>query len=128
MVRSAVAAGTVGGYIGFTNLASASCRLTGWPTVIAVPAAGPSARALHRRSTMFGPRPNIAGIPVVTLRHGEHADAVFTGSDVAGPGTTTCPPSYRHLRVTPPGSSRSVLLSAWLPTSTPIYPHADPSK
>jgi hypothetical protein len=75
---------------------------------------------------MFGPRPNIAGIPVVALRHGEQADAVFTGSDVAGPGTTTCPPSYRHLRVTPPGSSRSVLLSAWLPYLDAYLPACGP--
>jgi len=50
----------------------------------------------------------------VTLRQGERAEAVFDVGDNPGPGKTTCPPPYRHLRVTPPGNSRSVLVSAWL--------------
>jgi hypothetical protein len=116
VVFSAVAAGTAGGYIGFTNRASAPCRLTGWPKFVALTRAGASTTALHVRSTMFGPRPTIKGAPVVTLRHGERADAGFTGGDNPGPGKTTCPPPYRHLRVTPPGNSRSVLISAWLPS------------
>ncbi len=103
MVHSAVAAGTVGGYVGFTNRARAACRLSGWPTLVAISAEGSSTTAVHRRSTMFGPRP-IRGVPVLTLRHGERADAVFTASDHPRPGKTTCPPPYRHLRVTPPGA------------------------
>jgi len=114
LVSSGVAAGTVGGYIGFTNRGSVPCRLTGWPTLVALMRAGKSTPALHVRSTMFGPRPIIKGLPVVRLRHGERADAVFTGGDNPGPNETTCPPAYRYLRVTSPGSSRSVLLSAWL--------------
>jgi hypothetical protein len=52
-------------------------------------------------------------IPVVTLRPGKRADAVFAGSDVSGVGESSCT-QYRHLRVTAPGGTRSVLLSAWL--------------
>jgi hypothetical protein len=117
--RSLVAAGNVGGYIAFTNRARGSCRLSGWPTLVAV---GPGGTAVARRvrSTMFGP--NLRGIPVVRLRQGATAKAAFAGSDIPGPGHTSCPPPYRRLRVTPPGSSRSVTLSAWLPTLDAYLP------
>jgi hypothetical protein len=115
LVHSGAAAGTVGGYVAFTNRAGTPCRLIGWPTLVAVTAAGAQTTALHRRSTMFGPSPKLTGMPAVLLRHGERADAVFTAGDNPGPGKTICPPSYRHLRVTPPGSTTSVQLSAWLP-------------
>ena len=71
---------------------------------------------------MFGPRPTIKGVPVVRLARGRRADAVFTVGDAPGPGQTTCPPPYRRLRVTAPGASRSVLLSAWLPFYNQFLP------
>ena len=61
---------------------------------------------------MFGPY-RVRGIPVVVLRPGKRADAVFAGSDIPGPGASSCTP-YRHFRVRAPGGSHSVLLSAWL--------------
>lgn len=109
--HTAAALGTVGGYIGFTNRASAPCRLAGWPMVVALTVARAATMALQRRSTMFGPY--VKGVPELTLRHGERAGAVFTGGEIAGPGKTSCGPPYRYLRVTPPGNSRSVFLSAW---------------
>lgn len=115
LAKSLVAAGNVGGYVAFTNRAGVTCRLTGWPKLVAVTRAGASTTAVRVRSTMFGPRPNIRGVPVVTLRPGETADAVLAGSDLPGPGQARCPHPYRRLRVTPPGSARSVTLSAWLP-------------
>jgi hypothetical protein len=113
LINPGAAGGTAGAYIAFTNRASAPCRLTGWPTLVAI-AMGKTTTAVRRRSTMFGPRPTIKGMPVVTLGHGRRADAVLTVGDNPGPGQTACPPPYRRLRVTPPGNSRSVLLSAWL--------------
>jgi hypothetical protein len=125
--HTGAALGTVGGYIGFTNRGSGPCRLTGWPSLVAITRAGTSKTAVHRRSTMFGPRPTIKGVPVVILRHGERADAVFTAGDNPGPGKSRCPPSYRYLRVAPPKNVRRVRLSAWLaglnaylPACTPI--------
>jgi hypothetical protein len=47
---------------------------------------------------------------------------VFAGSDIPGAGHTRCPPPYSRLRVTPPGSSRSVVLSAWLPSLDAYLP------
>ncbi len=115
LIHSGAAAGTVGGYIAFTNRASVPCRLSGWPTLVATAATGKSTAAVHRRSTMFGPSPLMKGVPVVTLHPGQRADAVFTVGDNPGPGQTICPSPYRHLRITPPGNTRSVLISAWLP-------------
>jgi hypothetical protein len=121
VVRSTFGAGNVGGYIGFTNRTKRSCRLSGWPTMVAVTAAGRSTTARQVRTTMFGPY-RTRGVPVVTLRPGKRADAVFAGSDVNGPGTTSCPPPYRHLRVTPPRGSRRVVVSAWLRTLDAFMP------
>lgn len=113
LIRSLVAAGNVGGYIGFTNRGSTACRLAGWPKLVGLTAAGSATTARHVRSTMFGPY--VAGVPVVRLRPGIVAVAVFAGSDIPGPGETKCPSPYRRLRVFPPGNSRGVVLSAWLP-------------
>jgi hypothetical protein len=112
LARSFVAAGNVGGYIAFVNRAGIACRLTGWPKLVAVTAVGRSTTALRVRSTMWGP--HLAGVPVVTLRPGKAAGVAFAASDISGPGQTRCPPPYRHLRVTPPGNTRPVMLSAWL--------------
>jgi hypothetical protein len=63
--------------------------------------------------------------------------AVFTGGTNPGPGQTACPPSYRTLRVAPPGSAQGIVISAWLPGLdaylpactqvyvTPVVPSAD---
>jgi hypothetical protein len=118
MLRSLVAAGNVGGYIGFRNRGAAPCRLTGWPTLVAF---RPGTRtAVHVRSTMFGP--HVAGVPVVTLRPGRLAGAAFATSDNPGPGKLTCTRPYLRLRVTPPGNSHSVVLSAWLPALDAYLP------
>src|SRR5205085_4003105 len=123
LIHSGAEGGTAGGYISFSNRTSATCYLTGWPTLVAVTAHGKTTTAVHRRSTTFGPRPTIRGVPVVTLEHGQRADVAFTVGDNPGPGRTACPPPYHRLRVSPPGNSRSVLLSAWLST----YAHFLPS-
>ena len=119
MVASFAGLGTAGGFIGFTNRSSTVCRLTGWPTLVALSTAGTATTAVHVHATMFGPYSkgglHIKSPPVVTLRHGERADAVFTGADDPYQGGTKCPSLYRYLRVTPPGNAHSVVLSAWLP-------------
>jgi hypothetical protein len=122
LTRSLVAAGNVGGYISFKNRRGATCRLTGWPTLVAVTRAGRSTTARHVRTTMFGPPSSLRGVPVVTLRPGQIAKVVFAGADNPGPGRTSCPPAYHRLRLTPPGSSRSVVLSAWLPSLNAYLP------
>jgi len=102
-----------GGFIAFTNHSQTPCRLTGWPGLAAVTAAGKTTVATRARSTWYGPY--VKGVPVLTLRHAQTAEAAFSGSDLPRAGMRTCSPAFRHLRVTPPGNSSSVLLSAWFP-------------
>jgi hypothetical protein len=123
MPWSGVAAGTIGGRIGFTNLGSRPCRLHGWPVLVAINAAGRSRTAVDRLTTMFGP--NLRAAPVVILKPHATAESAFTGGDHSMSGT--CPPQYRRLRVTPPGNSQAVTIRAWiayyghyLPACTPI--------
>jgi Protein of unknown function (DUF4232) len=118
VTHTGVAAGTVGGYLAFTNRLRSPCNLRGWPTLTAL-RPGASTTAVHVHATMFGPYvggtgPYVRGVPSVRLRHGQTAVAAFTAGD-HGPGPTgACPPPYRRLRVTPPGNRTSVLLSAWI--------------
>jgi hypothetical protein len=129
VTHTGAAAGTVGGYLAFTNRGS-TCILHGWPTLTAVGPGGAST-AVHVRDTMFGPytkaRRYFKGAPVVSLRHGWTAVAAFTAGD-HGPTSAACPPDYRYLRVTPPGNTRSAVVPAWiayygqnLPSCTGIY-------
>ena len=113
IVRGGVAAGTIGGYLAFTNTGNTPCRLVGWPTVVAITAAGETSTATHVHTTMFGPvNPAVRS---VTIRSGRRADAVFTGHDIPAGTADRCPPSYRQLRVTPPGNKQSAVIPAWLP-------------
>jgi hypothetical protein len=116
--RTGAGLGTVGAYLGFTNRGATPCRLRGWPTLTAL-RPGASTTAIHVHATMFGPYVGgtgayVRGVPIVRLRHGQTAVAAFTAGDNPGTGRTTCPPSYRHLRVTPPGNATSVVLPAWI--------------
>jgi hypothetical protein len=129
VTRTGVAAGTVGGYLAFKNRGPRACRLRGWPTLTAL-RPGASTTAKQVRETMFGPYVRVHGlwkyvhgVPIVRLRHGQTAVAAFTGTDVAGPGETTCPPPYRQFRVTPPGNRVSALTRAWIA----YYGHYMPS-
>jgi hypothetical protein len=119
MPWSGAAAGTVGGRIGFTNLASSPCRLHGCPVLAAVNAAGKSRTAVDKITTMFGP--NLKAAPLVVLKPHATAEAAFTGGDHSRSGT--CPPPYRLLRVTPPGNSEAVTIRAWIP----YYDHYMPA-
>jgi hypothetical protein len=102
-----------GGDLGFKNIGTSPCELAGWPGVTAVTAAGAAHPAAHALTTQFGP--NITAPPTVVITPGALAEAVFTGGTNPGPGQTACPPSYRTLRVAPPGSSQGTVISAWLP-------------
>ena len=118
---SAAAGGTVGGRIAFTNLGSSSCHLSGWPLLVGITSQGKSSTAVDRLVTMFGPTgPRVR---TVVIKPGALAEAVFTGHDVPVTGALRCPPSFRSLRVTPPGNSQSVTIQAWVP----YYNHDLPS-
>jgi Protein of unknown function (DUF4232) len=111
LVYGGPAAGTVGAVIGFRNRGSTACRLAGWPALTAV---GPTQRERASRTLDVFAGPMLAKPPVVTVRPGALAVAVVAGGDQPGPGAATCAPGYRRLRVTPPGSGRATVISAWI--------------
>lgn len=124
---SGVAAGTVGGYLGFTNVGAAPCHLTGWPTLVSIPATGKGSTATHVHGTTFGPVNR--AVVSVTIRPGQEADSVFTGHDLPAGNASQCPPAYRHFEVTPP-ATRNPLSSlpgcqAWVSTCPRV--HRSPS-
>lgn len=134
VTHTGAALGAVGGYLAFTNRSTGACTLRGWPTLTAF-RPGATTTAIHVRETMFGPYTYIRGVPryvrgvpIVLLHHGQSAVAAFTAGDHSAGPTGSCPPPYQHLRVTPPGSTTSAVVSAWiawyahnLPDCTGIY-------
>ena len=119
MIYGGPAAGTMGGVLGLTNEGREPCRLAGWPVLVALGASGRTIAA--RTLGVFG-GPALASPPVVTIRPGAQAVAVLTAADAPGPGLASCPPPYRRLRVTPPDSSHSTVISAWIPQAGAYLP------
>jgi hypothetical protein len=115
-------AGQAGGYLEFGNDASTPCRITGWPAVTGLTAAGQATPLRRAQSTMFGAWRLVTPLPVLTLRPGQAAYAVVAADDLPAGSSPSCPPSYVRLRVSPPGSSASVVISAWLPGARSYLP------
>ena len=120
--RSGALAGQAGGYLRFTNDSHAPCRMAGWPVVTGLTAAGTATVLRHAQSTMFGAWHYIAPPPVVTLHPGGSAYAVVVADDHPAGGQGRCPAPYVRLRVSPPGGSGSVVISAWLPGAGSYLP------
>ena len=120
--NSGALAGQAGGYLRFTNDSHAPCRITGWPVVTGLTAAGTATLFLHAQSTMFGAWHYVSPPPVVTLQPGDSAYAVVVGADHPAGNNTRCPAPYVRLRVSPPGGSGSVVVSAWLPGARSYLP------
>ncbi len=112
IVHTSAAAGTVGGWIQFTDTGTGPCRLHGWPTLVGVDDSGATTTAKQTDALLTFPL--VDGVPTIDLEPGGNAFAAFAGSDTPA-GSGGCPPSYRSLRVTPPGATDSVSLSALIP-------------
>ena len=106
--------GQAGGYLTFTNDAATACQIEGWPAVVALTASGQATTLKHAQSTMYGAWHVPAPLPVLKLQPGDSAYAVVAADDQPA-GAASCPSPYVRLRVSPPGSSGSVVVSAWLP-------------
>jgi hypothetical protein len=106
--------GQAGGYLSFTNDSAATCQMDGWPAVVALTAWGKATTLKHAQSTMYGAWHVPAPLPVMKLQPGDSAYAVVAADDQPA-GAASCPAPYVRLRVSPPGSSGSVVISAWLP-------------
>ena len=115
-------AGQAGGYLRFTNNSHTPCRMSGWPVVVAVTAAGTATPLRHARSTMFGAWQYSAPPPVMTLKPGDSAYAVVEADNQPAGNNTDCPAPYVRLRVSAPGDSGNVTVSAWLPGARSYLP------
>jgi hypothetical protein len=122
LTNTGALAGQAGGYLKFTNDASTTCRITGWPTVAGLTAAGRATTFRQARSTMYGAWQYAAPLPVVTLRHGDSAYAVVAADDNPAGTQSSCPSPDVRLRVAAPGSQRTVTISAWLPGARTYLP------
>ncbi len=120
--NSGALAGQAGGYLRFTNDGHTPCRMTGWPVVTGLTAAGTATLLRHAQSTMFGAWHYTAPPPVVTLQPGDSAYAVVVADDQPAGGRDRCPAPFARLRVSPPGGSGSVVISAWLPGAESYLP------
>jgi hypothetical protein len=121
LTHTGAAAGTVGGFLTFTNHGSKPCKLTGWPQVTAITKAGKATKVAHASDTMIGGWTYATPVPVLVLAPGHSGYAVLESSDVAI-NATSCPPPYTRLKVTIPGGSAASALSAWLPGADAYLP------
>lgn len=115
-------AGQAGGYLKFTNDSRTPCRMSGWPAATGLTAAGQPTRLRRLQATMFGAWHYSAPPPVVTLQPGDSAYAVVVADDHPAGSGTRCPAPYVRLRVSPPGDSGDVTISAWLPGADSYLP------
>jgi hypothetical protein len=108
--------------------------MTGWPGVAGITSSGTASPATNRADAMDGL--NATGTPRVTLQPGGKAGIDISGTDNAA-GGGNCPAPYRQLRVSAPGDSTAVTvtattsaLSTGLPScsrlaASPIHPLSD---
>lgn len=119
-----VAAGTWAALLEFTNTGNAPCTMTGWPGVAGITSSGTASPAKNRSDAMDGL--NATGTPHVTLQPGGKAGIDISGTDNAASGGN-CPAPYPKLRVSAPGDSTTVTvtattsaLSTGLPSCSPL--------
>ena len=122
LTNTGALAGQAGGYLKFTNDGGTPCRMSGWPAVTALKATGQATRLRHLQSSMFGAWQYTAPPPAVTLQPGDSAYAVVAADDRPAGDNTRCPAPYVRLRVSPPGDSGHVTISAWLPGAASYLP------
>jgi hypothetical protein len=101
MRRTGGAAGSLIGFLRFTNDGTRSCAMIGWPTVTGVRAGGTTVRARQTRVRRH--------LDAVALAPGQHVVAPFSVRD----GRCTDP--FKTFDVTAPGTHRPVTVSAWMP-------------
>ena len=122
LTNTGALAGQAGGYLKFTNDSGTPCRMSGWPAVTALKATGQATRLRHMQSSMFGAWQYTPPPPVLTLRPGDSAYAIVAADDRPAGNNSRCPAPYVRLRVSPPGDSGNVVISAWLPGATTYLP------
>jgi hypothetical protein len=122
LTNTSALAGQAGGYLKFTNNSGTPCRMTGWPAVTGLTAKGQATRLRQLQSSMFGAWHYSAPPPVVALQPGDSAYAIVAADDKPAGSSTHCPAPYARLRVSAPGDSGHVTISAWLPGADSYLP------
>ena len=122
LTNTGALAGQAGGYLKFTNNSGTPCRMTGWPAVIGLTASGQATHLRHLQLSMFGAWHYSAPPPVVALQPGDSAYAIVAADDKPAGNSNRCPTPYARLRVSPPGDSGNVTISAWLPGAGSYLP------
>jgi hypothetical protein len=122
LTNTSALAGQAGGYLKFTNNSGTPCRMTGWPAVTGLTAKGQATRLRQLQSSMFGAWHYSAPPPVVALQPGDSAYAIVAADDKPAGSSTHCPAPYARLRISAPGDSGNVTISAWLPGASTYLP------
>lgn len=122
LTNTGALAGQAGGYLKFTNDSGTQCRMSGWPVVIGLTAGGQATRLGRMQSSMFGAWHYTSPPPVITLQPGNSAYAIVAADDKPAGNSSRCPAPYARLRVSPPGDSGTVTISAWLPGAVSYLP------
>ena len=125
LTNTGALAGQAGGYLKFTNSSGTPCRMTGWPAVTGLTASGQATRLRHLQLSMFGAWHYSAPPPVITLPPGDSAYAIVAADDKPAGSSTHCPAPYARLRISAPGDSGNVTISAWLPGAGSYLPSCD---
>lgn len=117
--------GQEGGLLRFTNVSRTSCRISGYPRVLAITKSGRHVHALRSRQSMLFATYwlRLRPVPKLMLPHGRSGYAVLGGADNPAAAGRKNPrwqcPAARRLLVSPPGSRRPVTLSGFLWRSGP---------
>jgi hypothetical protein len=122
LTNTSALAGQAGGYLKFTNNSGTPCRMTGWPAVTGLTAKGQATRLRQLQSSMFGAWHYSAPPPVVALQPGDSAYAIVAADDKPAGSSAHCPAPYARLRISAPGDSGNVTISAWLPGASTYLP------
>jgi len=128
LIDTGALAGQAGGYLKFTNDSRTPCRMSDWPAVTGLTATGKATRLRNLQSTMFGAWHYTSPPAVIALQPGDSGYAVVAADDNPAGGSTRCPAPYVRLRVSPPGDSGNVTISAWLPGARSYLPSCASAK
>jgi hypothetical protein len=106
-------AGNVDQVFGFVNTGRAACSLTGYPKVAALDAEGQEVAVAEQQLTGIGGiKTGASTPPVVTLKPGQTASAILSGTDIPIGNAVVCPSGYPVFIVTPPDVTQGVKVNA----------------
>jgi hypothetical protein len=117
------ATGHIGVLLRFENRRTRQCRLTGYPGVAGLDAAG--RQVIQALRTLHGFLPGVPTgrrPPVVVLARGQSASAFVEGTDIPQGNDHACP-TYPKLLVTPPNTTQSVTIDMSMPGCSAVQVH-----